>query len=86
MLMTITNTSGVALPIGHRGCVPDKTLAIAGSVTLGVSIADLYAGDTNGQGNPAWKYLDTLVKKGKATVTFAVDPNDANVLDEANEV
>jgi hypothetical protein len=86
MLMTITNTSGALLPIGFRGCVPEKTIAIGGNVVLGVSIADLYAGDDAGQGDPAWKYLDTLVKKGKATVAFAVDPNDVNVLDRANEV
>lgn len=86
MLMTITNTSGALLPIGHRGCVPEQTLGIGAHVDLGVSIADLYAGDDAGQGNPAWQYLDTLVKKGQATVAFAVDPDDANVLDEANEV
>jgi hypothetical protein len=85
MLMTVTNTSGALLPIGHRNCVPEQTLAIGGNVVLGVSMTDLNArGDITGF--RASMYLDDLVKKGHATVAFAVDANDLNVEDEANEL
>jgi len=84
MIMTITETAGVALDIEFRGCIPATTIAIAGNATFGVSMADLFA--QADAGNPAWKYLDTLVKKGQATIAFAADADDVNVLDEANEV
>jgi hypothetical protein len=85
MLMTITNTSGAELTIAHRHCVPETTLAIGANVVLGVSMSDLVArGDITGF--KASQYLDDLVKKGYVTVTFAVDANDVNVEDLANEV
>jgi hypothetical protein len=85
MIMTITEaTTTDSLDVEFRGCVPATTIAPSGSATFGVSMADLYA--QADAGNPAWKYLDTLVKKGLATITFAADANDVNVLDEANEV
>lgn len=85
MLMTITNTSGADLTVEHRHCVPATTLAPAGNVVLGVSMSDLVArGDITGF--KASQYLDDLVKKGYITCTFAPDPNDLNVEDEANEV
>lgn len=86
MLMTITNASATdALDIGFRFCVPERTIAPSGNVVLGVSMSDLVArGDVTGY--KASMYLDDLVKKGLATVAFAVDANDSNVEDEANEV
>ena len=86
MLMTITNASATdSLDIGFRGCVPEQTLAPSGNVVLGVSMSDLVArGDITGY--KASQYLDDLVKKGLATVAFAVDANDVNVEDLANEV
>jgi hypothetical protein len=83
--MTITNTSGASLTVEHRFCVPRTVLAIGANVVLGVSMSDLVArGDITGY--KASQYLDDLVKKGLATVAFAVDPNDTNVEDLANEV
>jgi len=86
MLMTITNASSTdSLDIGFRFCVPEQTLAPSGAVVLGVSMSDLVArGDITGY--KASQYLDNLIKKGLATVTFAVDANDSNVEDEANEL
>lgn len=85
MIMTVTNTSGAELTIEHRHCVPETTLGIGASVDLGVSMSNLQArGDITGFS--ASMYLDDLVKKGYITCTFAADPNDLNVEDEANEV
>lgn len=85
MLMTITNTSGASLTVEHPFCVPRTVLGIGANVVLGVSMSDLVArGDVTGY--KASMYLDDLVKKGLATVTFAVDANDVNVEDLANEV
>ena len=85
MIMTITEaTTTDSLTVAFRGLVDSTTIAPSGSATFGVSMADLFA--QADAGNPGWKYLDNLVKDGLATITFAADANDVNVLDEANEV
>jgi len=85
MIMTITNLSSTtALSVGFRKLIDTTSIAASGAATFGVSMADLFA--QADAGNPGWKYLDNLVKDGKATVAFAADANDVNVLDEANEV
>jgi hypothetical protein len=82
MIMTVTNLSSTdALEVGFP---INRTIAASGNVALGVSMADLLFGED--QGDPAYKRLDELVRKGLATVAVAADPNDANVLDEANEL
>ena len=86
MLMTITNASATdELIVEFPECVPLTTIAASGNVVLGLSMSDLTArGKITGYS--ASKYLDDLVKKGLATIAFAVDANDANVEDEANEL
>ena len=85
MIMTITNLSSTdALTVNVPGCVPETEIAASGNATFGCSLADLY--HRGHIGDPVWKRLDDLVKKGQATIAFAVDAADVNVLDEANEV
>jgi len=86
-IMTITNLDGSnpytvqAIP----GCVPETTIAASGNATFGVSLADLQARGPI-EGDPAWKRLDELVKKGYVSIAFAADAADVNVLDELNEL
>jgi hypothetical protein len=82
MIMTVTNLSAtdplvVGFPI-------NRTIPASGNVALGVSVRDLMFGEDIG--DPAYKRLDELARKGLATVAVAVDANDNNVLDKANEL
>jgi len=86
MIMTITNNHATdALTVSFRKLLPETTIAAAGgSEDFGVSILDLQA--QHDKGNPAWKYLDSLIKTGVVAVTFAADANQQSVIDAANEV
>lgn len=83
--MTITNRSSTAaLVVNVPGCVPSTSIAASGNATFGCSMSDLFHGEAKGK--PVWKDLDYLVKTGEATIAFAADAADSNVLDEANEL
>lgn len=86
MIMTITNNNATtALDVEFRKLIPATTIAAGGgSATFGVTMLDLMA--QHEKGNPGWKYLDWLVKKGDVTVGFAADATQQSVVDEANEV
>ena len=79
MLATVTNLSASAsvdVPFPFN-----RTLAPSGRVVLGVDLADL----TNGEekGNPAYKPLNDMIKKGQITVAYADDALTSNTLDRA---
>lgn len=89
MIMTLTRTpaGSVEVPAIPK-CIPvAATLAgSGGTLDYAVSMSDLFAREQV-EGDPSWKRLDNLVKDGTVTtITFAADPNDFDVLDEANEV
>jgi len=86
MIMTITNNNATdALAVAFRKLLPATTIAAGGgAATFGCTIFDLQAQED--KGNPAWKYLDYLVKKGDVVVAFAADANQQSVVDAANEV
>jgi hypothetical protein len=85
MIMTITNLdSSNALVVDIRGICPSTSIAASGNATFGCQMSDLLKGEAKGA--PVWKELDYLVKSGQATIAFAVDAADANVVDEANEL
>lgn len=85
MLVTITNQLSEDLVVGYPFNV---TLGPNGggsdAVTLGMTIHDLTEGDV--KGDPAYKQIDRLRQIGSLTVGVAVDPDDANILDVANEL
>lgn len=79
MIATVTNLSASAsvdVPFPFN-----RTIAASGSVALGVNLADL----TNGEekGNPAWKPLNDMIKKGLITVAYADDALTSDTLDKA---
>lgn len=86
MIMTITNNDpAVDLDVEFRKLLPATTVAAGGGTAdFGVTIFDLQAQED--KGNPAWKYLDWLIKKGTVAITFAADANQQSVVDAANEV
>ena len=80
MIATVTNLSGSA-PI----FVPapfNRTLAPSGVVALGVNLADLDNGN-NPKGNPNWKVLNDMIKKGLITITYADDAQTNDTYDAA---
>jgi len=89
MIMTLTRTPAgdVTIPAIPKCNSAAATLAGGGGTLVrNVSMSDLFTREQV-EGDPSWKRLDDLVKSGSvSTITFAVDPNDLNVLDEANEV
>ena len=89
MIMTLTRTPAgdVTIPAIPK-CIDSSVTLAGGGGTLArnVSMSDLFAREQV-EGDPSWKRLDDLVKMGTvSTITFAADPDDLNVLDEANEV
>jgi len=89
MIMTLTRTPAgdVTIPAIAK-CIPSEaTLAgSGGTLAYAVQMSDLFTREYV-EGDPSWKRLDELVKKGYvSTITFAADANDLNVVDEANEV
>jgi hypothetical protein len=83
MFLTVTNLTASPLAVGFP---VSRTLAASGdpgdSVTLGVSREDLLFGED--QGRPAFKELDMLVQKGKATVTVDADSLESSVMFQAD--
>ncbi len=79
MLLTVTNNLAVAQTVGFP---INRTLAAAASVQLGVSLRDLEHGED--VGDPAWRRLDALVRKGDLTLALAVDANETSILQAAN--
>lgn len=84
MLVTITNQLAVPLTVGFPFNVTLEASGGADAATLGMTIHDLVEGDV--KGDPAYKRLDQLRQIGSLTVGVAVDANDANILDVANEL
>lgn len=86
MEMTITNNDAInPLVVDFRGLLDRTTIAAGGGASIfGVSLFDLQYGEDTG--NPAWKYLDNLVKQGDIVITFAADADQQSVVDAANEV
>jgi hypothetical protein len=79
MIATVTNLSASASVY-----VPapfDRTLAPSGSVALGVNLADLDNGQA--KGNPNWKVLNDMIKKGEITITYADDAQTRDTYDRA---
>jgi hypothetical protein len=85
MIITITNQLATTLDIGFPLNV---TLGANGggsdSFTGGVSLQDLTEG--NEKGDSAYKRLNLLKQNGSITMSIAVDPNDTDLLDQANEL
>ena len=85
MIITIENQTAAPLEVGFP---INKTLAANGDpgddAILGVSGRDLLHGEDIG--DPAYKRLNLLKQQGSITMSIAVDANDENILDEANEV
>lgn len=90
MIMTFTRNTPVTsatIPKIPR-CVhePVTIAGGGGTVVRAVNLTDLFAREAV-EGDPSWKILDQLVKDGIVqTITFAADPADLDVVDEANEV
>lgn len=89
MIMTLTRTPAgdVTVPAIPK-CIPVAATLAGGGGTLAynMGLSDLFTREQV-EGDPSWKRLDNLVKGGDVTtITFAVDPDDFNVQDEANEV
>jgi NADPH:quinone reductase-like Zn-dependent oxidoreductase len=79
MIATVTNlsaTDSVDVPFPFN-----RTLAASGSVALGVNLADLNNGEE--KGNPAWKPLNDMIKKGQISVTYADDAATRDTFDRA---
>jgi len=85
MIITITNQLATNLTVGFPFNV---TLGPNGggsdASALGMTVQDLVEGDV--KGDPAYKRIDRLRQIGSLTVALAADANDANLLDEANEL
>ena len=85
MLVTITNQLTTKLAVGFPFNVTlDETGGTTPAVTLGMTVQDLVEGDV--KGDPAYKRIDRLRQIGSLVVAVAVDPDDANLLDVANEL
>jgi hypothetical protein len=86
MILTIVNQLAVPLAIGYP---VNRTLTENGgsydTFVGGVSMADLLEGDVP-QGDAAYKRLNLLEQEGQIAMSIAVDANDTNILDEANEL
>lgn len=79
MIATVTNlsaTASVDVPFPFN-----RTLAPSGSFALGVNLADLNNGEE--KGNPAWKPLNDMIKKGQITVAYADDAATRDTYDRA---
>lgn len=82
MLLTINNMTAAPLLVPHP--IGVTVPAFPGSVTLGMQITDLsFREDT---GNPSWRVIQDMVKKGQITYAVAADPVDTNIVDDVNEV
>lgn len=83
MLLTIENQTAEDLEIGFPIA---RTLGPNGdpddAVTLGVSDADLRAGED--KGDPAYKRLDLLKQQGAITIAIAPDPSSTATLDSTS--
>lgn len=85
MLVTITNLLTTKLTVGFPFNVTlDETGGAIPAVTLGMTVQDLVEGDV--KGDPAYKRIDRLRQIGSVTIAVAVDPDDSNLLDDANEL
>lgn len=79
MIATVTNLSAsesVDVPFPFN-----VTLAPSGAKALGVDLADLDNG--NAKGNPAYKPLNDMIKKGLITITYADDAQTKDTYDRA---
>jgi len=86
MILTVQNQLATPLPIGFPiNRTLDPNGGAADTFVGGVSMADLMEGDVP-KGDPAFKRLNLLEQEGKITMSIAVDANDTNILDEANEL
>jgi hypothetical protein len=85
MIVTITNQLAVPLTVGYPFNVTlTENGGAADAAALGMTVHDLVEGDA--KGDPAYKRIDRLRQIGSLTVAVAVDANDNNILDEANEL
>ena len=85
MIITVQNQTAEPLAIGFPlGVTLDALGGAADTFTGGVSMADLVEGED--KGDSAFKRLNLLKQEGKITMSIAVDANDDNILDEANEL
>jgi len=79
MLATVTNlssTDSVDVPFPFN-----RTIAASGNVVLGVNMADLNARSETG--NPPWRVLNDMIKKGQITVAYADDAVTSDTYDRA---
>lgn len=86
MIMTITNpsvTDALTVPL-IRGITPETVIAATANATFGLNSSDLL--NREPEGDRGWKRLNEMIKKGLATIAFAADPVDSDVVDEANEL
>lgn len=79
MLATVTNLSStdpVYVPAPF-----DVTIAASGNVVRGVNLSDLQGREDTG--NPNWKVLNDMIKKGQITIAYADDAATRDTLDRA---
>lgn len=79
MIATVTNLSAtdeVVVPAPF-----DATIAASGTLIRGVNLSDLQGREDTG--NPHWKVLNDMIKKGLITITYADDAQTTDTLDRA---
>lgn len=79
MLATVTNLSAtdeVEVPAPFN-----VTIAASGNVVRGVNLADLNGREDTG--NPHWKVLNDMIKKGQISITYADDAATRDTYDRA---
>jgi hypothetical protein len=85
MIITVQNQTAAELAIGFPlGVTLDALGGAVDTFVGGVSMRDLVEGED--KGDSAFKRLNLLKQEGKITMSIAVDANDDNILDEANEL